>query len=28
MNYQLEYVAIYGQDLNATIKFYETFFGG
>ena len=28
MNYQLEHVAIYCQDLNATIKFYEKFFGG
>ena len=28
MNYQLEHVAIYCKDLNATIKFYETFFGG
>ena len=28
MKYQLEHVAIYCKDLNATIKFYEKFFGG
>ena len=28
MNYQLEHVAIYCKDLDATIKFYEKFFGG
>ena len=28
MNYQLEHVAIYCKDINATIKFYEKFFGG
>ena len=28
MTYQLEHVAIYCKDLNATIQFYEKFFGG
>jgi predicted enzyme related to lactoylglutathione lyase len=28
MKYQLEHVAIYCKDINESIKFYETFFGG
>jgi catechol 2,3-dioxygenase-like lactoylglutathione lyase family enzyme len=28
MNFQLEHVAIYCKDIGASIKFYETFFGG
>jgi predicted enzyme related to lactoylglutathione lyase len=28
MNYQLEHVAIYTKDVDASIKFYEKFFGG
>jgi catechol 2,3-dioxygenase-like lactoylglutathione lyase family enzyme len=28
MNYQLEHVAIYTNDIAASIKFYEKFFGG
>ena len=28
MNFQIEHVAIYTQDIAASIKFYEKFFGG
>jgi catechol 2,3-dioxygenase-like lactoylglutathione lyase family enzyme len=28
MNYQLEHVAIYTKDVDASIKFYQKFFGG
>lgn len=28
MNYQLEHIAIYTKDIDASIKYYETFFGG
>lgn len=28
MNFQLEHVAIYTKDINASVKFYEKFFGG
>ena len=28
MHYQLEHVAVYCQDINESIKFYERFFGG
>jgi len=28
MNFQLEHVAIYTKDIDASVKFYEKFFGG
>ena len=28
MNYQLEHIAIYTKDIDASIKYYEKFFGG